>query len=95
MVIPSIYLTELEIKENTETTCTASFLDLHLEFDSSGKLSTKIYEKRDDFDFKIINVPYGGFTLPILSTRPSPTSIFGHNFYLLMQQKSNFNCIWC
>ncbi len=35
-----------------------SFLDLHLEFDSSGKLSTKIYDKRDDFDFKIINFPY-------------------------------------
>jgi len=33
-------------------------LDLHLEFDSSGKLSTKIYDKRDDFDFKIINFPY-------------------------------------
>ena len=34
------------------------FLDLHLEFDSSGKLSTKIYDKRDDFNFKIINFPY-------------------------------------
>ena len=56
--LPSIYPPELEIKETTETTCTASFLDLHLEFDSSGKLSTKIYDKRDDFDFKIINFPY-------------------------------------
>ncbi len=49
--LPSIYPPELEIKETTETTCTASFLDLHLEFDRSGKLSTKIYDKRDDFDF--------------------------------------------
>ena len=56
--LPSIYPPELEIKETTETTCAASFLDLHLEFDSSGKLSTKIYDKRDDFDFKIINFPY-------------------------------------
>ncbi len=31
--LPSIYPPELEIKEITETTCTASFLDLHLEFD--------------------------------------------------------------
>jgi hypothetical protein len=27
------------------------------EFDDSGQLSTKIYDKRDDFNFKIINVP--------------------------------------
>ena len=30
---------------------------LYLEFDDSGKLSTKIYDKRDDFNFKIINLP--------------------------------------
>jgi hypothetical protein len=32
-------------------------LDLYLEFDDSGQLSTKIYDKRDDFNFKIINFP--------------------------------------
>ena len=35
----------------------ASFLDLYLEFDDSGQLSTKIYDKRDDFNFEIINFP--------------------------------------
>ena len=30
---------------------------LYLEFDDSGQLSTKIYDKRDDFNFKIINFP--------------------------------------
>ena len=34
-----------------------SILDLYLEFDDSGQLSTKIYDKRDDFNFKIINFP--------------------------------------
>jgi hypothetical protein len=29
----------------------------YLEFDDSGQLSTKIYDKRDDFNFKIINFP--------------------------------------
>ena len=29
----------------------------HLEFDDSGQLSTKMYDKRDDFNFKIINFP--------------------------------------
>jgi hypothetical protein len=36
---------------------THSYLDLYLEFDDSGQISTKIYDKRDDFNFKIINFP--------------------------------------
>ena len=55
--LPLIYPPELEVKETTDTASSASFLDLYLEFDDSGQLSTKIYDKRDDFNFKIINVP--------------------------------------
>ena len=32
-------------------------MDLYLEFDDSGEISTKIYDKRDDFNFKVINFP--------------------------------------
>jgi hypothetical protein len=42
---------------NTEVTETASFLDLYLEFDDSGQISTTIYDKRDDFNFNIIYFP--------------------------------------
>jgi hypothetical protein len=35
-----IYPPELEIKETTDTASSASFLDLYLEFDDSGQLST-------------------------------------------------------
>jgi hypothetical protein len=49
-----IYPPELEIKETTDTASSASFLDLYLEFDDSGQLGTKIYDKRYDFNFKII-----------------------------------------
>jgi hypothetical protein len=52
-----IYPPELEIKESTDTALSTSFLDLYLEFDDSGQLSTQIYDKRDDFNFKIINFP--------------------------------------
>jgi hypothetical protein len=52
-----IYPPELEIKEITDTSSSASFLDIYLEFDDSGQLSTKICDKRDDFNFKIINFP--------------------------------------
>ena len=46
-----------EVKETTDTASSASVLDLYLEFDDSGQLSTKMYDKRDDFNFKIINFP--------------------------------------
>jgi hypothetical protein len=54
--LPLIYPPELEIKETTDTASSASFLDLYLEFYNSGQLSNKIDDKRDDFNFKIINV---------------------------------------
>jgi hypothetical protein len=52
-----IYPPELEVKETADTASSASFLDLYLEFDDSGQISTKNYDKRDDFNFKIINFP--------------------------------------
>ena len=55
--LPLIYPPELEVKETTDTASSASFLDLYLEFDDSGQISTKIYDKRNDFNFKIINFP--------------------------------------
>ena len=45
------------MKETTDTASSASFVDLYLEFDDSGKISTKIYDKQDDFNFKIIIFP--------------------------------------
>ena len=55
--LPLIYPPELEVNDTTDTASSASFLDIYLEFDDSGQLSTKIYDKRDDFNFKIINFP--------------------------------------
>jgi hypothetical protein len=51
--LPLIYPPELEAKETTDTVSSASFLDLYLEFNDSGQ----IYDKRDDFNFMIINFP--------------------------------------
>jgi hypothetical protein len=52
-----IYPPELEIKATTDTASSASFLDVYLEFNDSGHLSIKIDDKRDDFNFIIINFP--------------------------------------
>ena len=35
----------------------ASYLDLHLEIDNEGRLRTKLYDKRDDFNFPIVFFP--------------------------------------
>jgi hypothetical protein len=38
--LPLIYPPELEVKEITDTASSASFLDIYIEFDDSGQLST-------------------------------------------------------
>ena len=53
-----IYPIELEIKDTTDTDRSASYLDLHLEIDSEGRLRTKLYDKSDYFNFDIVNFPF-------------------------------------
>jgi hypothetical protein len=53
-----IYPIELEIKDTTDTDTSASYLDLHLEIGSEGWLRTKLYDKRDDFNFPIVNFSF-------------------------------------
>jgi hypothetical protein len=54
-LVDSIYPIVLE-KDTTDTARPASYLDLHLEIDSEGWLRTKLYHKRDDFNFPIVNL---------------------------------------
>jgi hypothetical protein len=61
------------------TASSASFLDLYLEFDDSGQLSTNIYDKRDDFNFKIINFPNMCSNIPKINRLEE-----GHNSYPLV-----------
>ena len=56
VMVNRIYPPELQLnKANTSDTETP-FLDLHLSI-SNGFVSSKIYDKRDDFDFDIVNFP--------------------------------------
>jgi hypothetical protein len=56
--VDRIYPIELEKKDTTDTDRSASYLDLHLEIDSEGRLRTKLHDKRDDFNFPIVNFPF-------------------------------------
>ena len=53
-----IYPPELEIKDTTDTSKSASYLDRYLKIDNDGQLKSKLYDKRDDFNFPIVNFPF-------------------------------------
>ena len=59
-----MYPAELEIKDTTESTTSASYLDLLLSIGRDGQLHTTIYDKRDDFNFHITNFPFLSNTIP-------------------------------
>jgi len=56
--VDRIYPIELEIKDTTDADKAASYLDLHLGIDSEMLLRTKLYDKRDDSNFHIVNFPF-------------------------------------
>ena len=58
-----IYLRELEIKETTESAASSTYLDCYLYIDN-GKLTTRLYDKRDDFNFPIVNFPFLSSNIP-------------------------------
>jgi hypothetical protein len=42
------------IKDATEADKSTSYLDILLDIDTNGRLTTSPYDKRDDFDFAIV-----------------------------------------
>ena len=42
----------------------ADYFDLAFSIDSGGKLSTRLYDKRDDLDFHIVNCPFLSSNIP-------------------------------
>ena len=56
-MVDRIEHTELQLNKANSSDTEAPFLDLNLSI-SNGTVSTKIYDKRDDFDFDIVNFPY-------------------------------------
>ena len=56
-MVSQIYPSELQLNKANASDTEAAFLDLHLAI-SNGIVSTKIYDKRDDFDFEIVNFPF-------------------------------------
>lgn len=53
----SMYPSELEIKVTTHSETSVSYLDFLLEKDVYGNPTTKLFDKRDSFNFSIVNFP--------------------------------------
>ena len=56
-VVNHIYPSELQLDKANVSDTEALFLDLHLSL-SDGFIKTRICDKRDDFDFDIVNFPF-------------------------------------
>ena len=50
--------------KTTESNTSASYLDLLLSIGRDGQLHTSLYDKRDDFNFHIINFPFLSSNIP-------------------------------
>jgi len=54
--VPMICPKDLKLNKTSTSNNSAAFLDLNLSIDN-GVISSKSYNKRDDFDFSIVNFP--------------------------------------
>ena len=56
-MVGQIYPIELQLNKANSSDTEAPFLDLNLSI-TNGIVSSKIYDKQDDFDFEIVNFPF-------------------------------------
>ena len=56
-MVGQIYPTELQLNKANSSDTEAPFLDLNLSI-KNGIVSSKIYDKRDVFNFEIVNFPF-------------------------------------
>ena len=62
--LKEIYLSQLTVEKANKPDHLEDYLDLTFIIDSGGKLSTRLYDKRDDFDFHTVNFPYLSSNIP-------------------------------
>ena len=65
--ISNIYSPELTLKKTTESDAEVSCLDISIGI-CDGKYTTKVYDKRDNFNFDIVNFPYMCSNVPAKPT---------------------------
>ena len=79
-MVSQIYPSELQLNKANASDTGAAFLDLHLSI-SNDINSTKIYDKRDEFDFEIVNFPLLDGDVPLLH----PMESVSLNWFVLLE----------
>ena len=62
--LKEIYPSQLTVQKANKSDYLAYYLDLTFIIDSGGKASNGLYDKRNDFDFRIINFPFLSSNIP-------------------------------
>ena len=62
--LKEIYPSELTVEKANKSDHLADYLDLKFIMDSGGKLSTRLYDKCNDFDFHIVSFPFFFSNIP-------------------------------
>ena len=59
-----LYPSQLTVEQANKSDHLTDYLDLTFIIDSGGKLSTRLYDKHDDFDFHIVNFLHLSCNIP-------------------------------
>ena len=62
--VKDIYPSQLKIEKTNYSDNLSNYLDLTFTIERNGKLSTKLYDKCDDFNFHIVNFPFLSSNIP-------------------------------
>ena len=62
--LKEIYLSQLTVEKCNKSDHLADYLNPTFIIDSAGKLSTRLYDKPNDFDFHIVNFPFLSSNIP-------------------------------
>ena len=80
-MVGQIYPTELQFNKANSFDTEAPFLDLNLSI-TNGIVSSRIYDKRDDFNFEIVNFPFLDGNVPCSPTYGVYISL---SFFVLLE----------
>ena len=83
--IYKIYPRDLEIKPESNNPLEVAFLDLKINLNNS-QINFSIYDKRDDFNFPIVNFPHMDSCIP----KKSALGVFHSQLIRYMRLNSNF-----
>ena len=93
-MVSQIYPSELQLNKASTSDTKAACLDLHLSI-SNDIVSTKIYDKRDNFDFEIVNFPFLDGDVPCSTSYGvyiSQRIRFAEHLALLLTSTLAINC---